>query len=246
MKISSDNHVHTSYSRNGHAKGSIEEIVQAARRAKLTQVLITDHGPGHFLFGIKRTAFPEVRAEIDRLNKVYDDIEILFGCEANVISYDGRIDLTKSEIEYLDRVNVGFHYGIIPVDLKSILLFLVLNPLSRIFPPLRRYVIKKNTDALIAIIHRYQIYVITHPGSKVKLDIPRLAKECAAVGTALEINSSHGDMDEESIRLALPEGVLFSMGSDAHSPRRVGDLAQSILRAENCKVPVDRLINRHE
>lgn len=51
MRILSDYHTHTIYS---HGKGTIEENVEAARKIGLKILAISDHGPGHMGFGIKK------------------------------------------------------------------------------------------------------------------------------------------------------------------------------------------------
>ncbi len=243
MNALSDNHMHSEYSRNGHALGTIREVVESARSKGLKEIIISDHGPGHVLFGVKREKLNEIREEIDKLNKEYSDINILMGCESNVISYSGKIDLSNSEIKILDRLSVGFHYGIIPNDLKTFFIFMIINPISKVFKPLRNYVKKESTDAIIRIVENYPIDIITHPGSKVELDINRLAKVCAERGTALEINSSHGHLTVEGIKEAMPSGVMFSLGSDSHKPENIGKLTNSINRATEAGLTVDRIIN---
>ncbi|MDO5718713.1 MAG: PHP domain-containing protein [Tissierellia bacterium] len=245
MRVLSDNHMHTEYSSDGrgHAVGSIRDIVESARNVGLREIIISDHGPGHSLYGIKRKKLKEIRNEIDILNEEYDDINILMGMESNVMSYRGIIDLDFDEIQMLDRLSVGFHYGIIPKDLRTFFIFLVLNPISKVFKPLKKYVIKESTDALIKIVEDYPIDIITHPGSKVELDIERLSRVCELHGTALEINSHHSRLDIDSIKLAMKSEVKFSFGSDAHRPGRVGDLDNAVKRAIECKLPKDRIIN---
>ena len=74
---------------------------------------ITDHGPGHLFFGLKRKMIPIVRKEIDDLNKEFEGrIKIFFGVEANVVDYDGKIDIKEDEIKYFDIMNVGYHTGV--------------------------------------------------------------------------------------------------------------------------------------
>ena len=63
-KMVFDYHTHTTFS---HGKGSIEDNVKAAIAAGLTGLAISDHGPGHLTYGVKRKDFPVMRAEIDRL-----------------------------------------------------------------------------------------------------------------------------------------------------------------------------------
>ena len=65
-KLLYDHHTHTTFS---HGKGSIEENVKEAIAKGLTSVGITDHGPGHLTYGLKRENYPIMRAEVDSLNK---------------------------------------------------------------------------------------------------------------------------------------------------------------------------------
>ena len=68
-----DYHTHTVYS---HGKGTIRDNVEEARRKGLSEIAISDHGPGHLTYGIKRSAIPKMREEIDRINSEYDDIKV--------------------------------------------------------------------------------------------------------------------------------------------------------------------------
>lgn len=245
MKILSDNHIHTFYSgENGHAIGTIEEVVKAAIEKGMKEIIISDHGPGHKFYGYKICRMNEVRKEIDRLNGKYPQINILYGTEANVMGYNGEIDLTDKEKEFLDRISVGFHYGIFNMDIKSFIIFQICNPLSKFIKPLRKYLIRKNTDALINIIKKHNIDIITHPGCKVKLDIYRLAKECEKYGTALEINSSYHDaLSYEDLEIALKTNCKFSIGSDSHKPQNIGNFERSLKKIEKYNIDKNRIIN---
>lgn len=244
MKIFSDNHMHTYRSgENGHAQGSIEDLVLEAKKKGLKEIIVSEHGPGHSFYGIKRSLLKKQREDIDQINKKYPEVRTLMGMEANVMSYDGRIDLDLEEIELLDRLSVGFHYGILPKDIKGFFIFLILNPLSKVIKPLEKYVVKESTDALIKILENYPINIITHPGSKVKLDLERLAPICEEKGVALEVNSHHSRLSQDDLILLKDKKVMFSLGSDAHRPRRVGDLEKAIERLEGTGIGKDRLIN---
>lgn len=247
MNFYADFHTHTYYSRNNHGKGSIEENAEAAIAKGLRELWITDHGSGHLFFGIDRKKYQEIRSEIDRLNNKYKgQLKISFGVEANVASYDGIIDVLPEEMIYLDHINVGFHYGIIPWDFSSIINFMILNPLAHMTGLGKERMRQKNTDALIRIIKNYPIDVITHPGDKVRLDMSRLAKACARYGTALEINSSHAHLNLEEILSVMDTGVDFVVGSDAHSPKSVGDFRAGIERVLIAGLPADRIRNTEE
>lgn len=246
MKILSDYHSHTIYSSLGHGKGTIEENVRAARKKGLKELWITDHGPGHMFFGIRKKNLGQVRKEIDRLNCKYDDIDIYFGLEANIIGYDGKIDVGKRELAYLDGLNLGFHSGVKASGLKSFLLFFIVKPLARIIPALRPWLRKKNTDAMIAAIEENDIQLITHPSDKFELDLKRLGQACEKEATALEVNSSHDHLSLEELRLLKDSKLVFGLGSDAHSPDRVGDLDRALERIEKAGIGMDRIINLKE
>ena len=240
MKIIGDYHTHTIYS---HGKGTIRENVEAAIEKGLKEIAICDHGPGHFSYGVKRKNIFKMRNEIDELNKEYKDIKILLGLEANIMSYDGDIDVDKEILEAIDILLVGFHYGIIPTNGKSMYYFYFLNPISKIFPFVRKRAIELNTNAMIKAIEKYPIDVITHPGSKAKLDIEKLAMAAYRSNTALEINSHHSELSIENIKIALKTDVDFIINSDAHHPDRVGDFEMGIERALKANVPIKRIRN---
>lgn len=245
MKILSDFHTHTIYSRHNHGKGTIRENVEAAIDKGLKELWITDHGPGHVWYGIDRKKIPEIRNEIDQLRKEFkDQIELFLGVEANVIDYSGGIDVREEDKKYFDGINVGFHFGIIPRDIKSIFYFIIVNNLAKIIKPLKQYISEKNTDALINIVNKHDIKIVTHPGDKVPVNIFRLAKACEVNGTAMEINSSHKNMNIEDIKQALKTNVLISVGSDAHNPDWIGNFKKAIERINVTGVPMDRIINK--
>lgn len=245
MKILTDFHTHTVYSKNNHGKGTIRENVEVAIEKGLKELWITDHGPSHIMFGIKRSKFREVRQEIDRLNREFQGIiDIYFGLEANVMNYKGTIDIGEEEMQYLDGINVGFHYGIINPNLRSFFYFWIVNPLSKLIRPLKPWIANKNTDALIAILENYDIQIITHPGDKVPVDIERLAQACVRTNTALEINASHENLTVADAKKIYKTGVMYSLGSDAHNPRRVGDLDEAIRRAKQAGISPERIINQ--
>lgn len=240
MKIIGDYHTHTIYS---HGKGTIRENVEAAIERGLEEIAICDHGPGHIIYGAKREDIFKMRKEIDELNKEYRDIKILLGVEANVMDYDGNIDIDKEIMEIIDILLLGFHYGVIPRNGRSMYNLYVLNPISKILPFTREKIIELNTYALVKAIEKYPIDIITHPGSKAKLDIEKVAKIAYKNNTALEINSSHSQLSVENIKEALKTNVDFVINSDAHHPSRVGDFSGGIERALKAKVPISRIRN---
>lgn len=67
---------------------------------------------------------------------------------------------------------------------------------------------------------------------------------CAAHDVAVEINARPEREDPPSglIALALAEGCLFSLDSDAHAPGQLGLIDEGAARAERTGVPPERII----
>lgn len=241
MKLYGDYHTHTVFS---HGSGTIEENVKAAIEKGLKEIAICDHGPGHYLYGVKKKNIPLMREEIDRLNDKYSDkIRILLGVEANLTGFDGNIDMDDQLIKYTDILLLGYHYGVTPHSLKDASMFYIRNPLSKILPLIREAAMDLNTQAFIKAINNFPIDFITHPGSKARMDIKLLAREAGKVGTALEINSKHSQLSVENIKLAMEENVDFVINSDAHSPEDVGNVSESLKRVELAGLSLDRIKN---
>ncbi|MBZ2175909.1 PHP domain-containing protein [Schnuerera sp. xch1] len=242
MKITADYHTHTIYS---HGKGTIRENVEVALERGLKEIGICDHGPGHYMYGVKREKLFKMRKEVDKLNEEYKDkgIKVLLGVEANIIGYDGTIDVDDDIIDILDILLLGFHYGVLLNSINEYLLLNVLNPVSNIIPLFRDKLIKKNTNAIIKAIEKYPIDIITHPGDKARLDIKRIAEAAYERGIALEINAKHNQLSVENIKIALDTKVDFYINSDAHYPEDVGNVEEGFERAKKANVPINRIKN---
>lgn len=233
-KLLYDHHTHTTFS---HGKGSIEDNVKEAIAKGLTSVGITDHGPGHLTYGLKREELPRMRAEVDRLNEKYPQIIVLLGVEANIWEPSPCIDVTREDRAFLDYVIAGYHYGIrggytvhnytynhgIRVGGKSLL--------------------AKNTDMTIRAIYENELYILTHPGDKGPFDIDEIAKACEARDVLMEINAKHPHLTAAEIRTAMKYNVKFIISSDAHVPQKVGSVEAPLLRAKQAGVPAERIVN---
>ncbi len=242
MKLFGDYHTHTIYS---HGTGTIRDNVEAAIKKGLKEIAICDHGPGHYLYGVKRVNIPIMRDEIDRLNEEYShrDIKILLGVESNITGFDGRIDMDDKLIKLTDILLLGYHYGVTPSSFKGGLGLYVMNPITKIIPIGRDRALELNTNAFIRAINNYPITFITHPGSKAKVDIRELARAANKVGTALEINSKHSELSIDSIKIAMEEEVEFIINSDAHSPEDVGNISKALERAKAAGLAMNRIRN---
>ena len=97
---------------------------------------------------------------------------------------------------------------------------------------------------VIDCLRQNDISILTHPGDKGPFDIRAIAEVCVETDTLMEINTWHGHMTEEEIRIAAEvEGVQFIISSDAHTPDRVGDFKDGVERAIRAGLDLNRIVN---
>jgi len=238
MRIIADYHTHTTFS---HGKGSIEDNVKVAVEKGLKTIAISDHGPGHATYGIKKQSYKEMRREVDRLNQVYD-IEILLGLEANFMSVDGAIDIDDEILKLADIILCGYHFGSKPKNYLDIKMhvFAFMSRFSKTIYERSKVI---NTKMIINAMNRYDLTAITHPGAKGPIDVTAVAKLAAEKNVALEVNVKHGHLSVDEIKEALKTQVKFVVGSDAHDPRSVGEFDAALDRCIEAGIPVDRIMN---
>jgi putative hydrolase len=239
-RITADYHTHTRFS---HGKGTIEENVEAARRRGLKKIVISDHGFRHIGIGMSVRDIDKIRYEIERVSSKYKDIEVLMGVEANLIGIDGTIDIPWQYIKDFDIILMGFHKAVYPASIRDGWRLFFQNGLAAVFPKNREKLRRQNTEAMINAIERYPIRIITHPGAKIDIDTQMLAKYAAQKNVALEINSSHGFMTVEYVKIAMKEGAPFVINSDAHHPSKVGIFDKGIEIAKKAGLRPEQIIN---
>ena len=226
-----DYHTHTVYS---HGKGSVEDNVRVAVEKGLSEIAISDHGPGHLTYGIKWDEVPDMRKDIDDANEKYP-IRVFMSVEANIVNKGNGLDIRKEEIPAFDFIIAGYHYGI-PNG------YCVSNWLD--FHGLKNSkLIVKNTDMTVRALYENDIRILTHPGDKGPFDIAELAKACAATDTWMEISTHHPNLTVEDIKTAAKEDVSFVISSDAHIPGNVGEFTGGVTRALKAGLDMERIVN---
>lgn len=252
MKLIGDYHTHTIYSSapspsTRHAKGTIRENAEAALAKGLQEIAITEHGPGHYLYGVRRKNIAIMRDQIDRLNEEFEPkgLKILLGVESNIIGIDGTLDVDDQILKYIDILLMGYHYGAMTRRVVDGIGLYVLNPISKHLRIGREKAKELNTKAYIKALNKYPIDLISHPGSKAVVDIVEVAKAAYKVGTALEISSKHSELSVDSIKKLLDTDVIYMVNSDAHRPEDVGNVENGIRKAKEANLPLDRIKNIH-
>lgn len=243
MRLIGDYHTHTVYS---HGKGTIEENVLAGIEAGLKEIGISDHGSGHLFFGIKRDKLPAMRAEIDLMNEKYGDkIKVLMGVEANLIDFNGTLDVLDSELKYFDYIACGYHYGIMPKGSCAKYGFWVLDRLQGLSKSAYTRLEEMTTNSLIKATHKYDLKFITHPGAKYPVDIVKLYSEMNP-NTLLEINEKNNKLDVEQLKLLEDLGGKFIVNSDAHIPKKVAVIDRCLDRMTVAGISANRIVNLGE
>jgi putative hydrolase len=242
VKIFADYHTHTCYS---HGRGTIEDNVRSAIRQGLEIIGISDHGPAN-LFGVgvnSADTLLRVRDEVRRLDEKYDEIHVLCGVEANVIGVDGTLDVPEDILSELDYCLVGLHKLIRGKSLHDTWNILGRNMLCSLDACVKKETMEVNTRAITNAVLKHKVFAVTHPGLHLPISTKELALVCRQRGTALEINARHKSITQEFIHVAAGCGVKFVIGSDAHSPEDVGQVARGIHLSKSAGLSVGDILN---
>lgn len=243
MKVTADYHTHTIYS---HGKGTIRDNVIAAIKKGLKRIVIADHGPGHLTYGVSKKGLKKMRQEINALREEFKNIEILLGVEANIVNLDGDLDVDDEVLNTIDILLAGFHNGAKFKTLRDWNEIFIKNKISRVLPLWRKECRLNNTIAVVKALRKYNINILTHPGAKMDIDTKEVAKVAAQTNTLLEINSSHGFLNVDYVKIAMKENAKFVIDSDAHKPSDVGNIDDGIAIALRAGLPFDRIVNIEE
>lgn len=232
MKIIADTHTHTVHS---HGTGTVEDNVKAAIVLGLKRITISDHGPLHMCYNIK-----DVEAylrDIERMREKYaGDIEVLAGVEMNLLSSEGDVDFPEQWKDRFDVFLMGYH--------KLVRYKTLADRMNMMF--VRRSTekaVERNTRAYMKALDRYPIDIIVHPGYGLPVDLSQLAEYAAKKGVVMEINAKHPEFTPEELSACGETGVKFSIGSDAHSPGRVGDFLLALHKAQAAGITAEQIVN---
>lgn len=227
LEYLADLHTHTVAS--GHAYNTIQEMVNAAKRKGLTLYGITEHSvtmPG--------TCHEMYFSNLKNVRRDYGDIEVLFGVELNIISYDGKVDMSEELLREMDIViasihaNIGYQAG----------------------------TIEENTRAVIGAIKNPLIDIIGHPDDgRIPLDYEQVVRAAKEYGTLLEINNSSlspngfrvntRENDKTILELCRKHRVPVIIGSDAHADDVVGANERALDLMNEIHFDMDLVMNYH-
>jgi putative hydrolase len=220
-----DLHAHSEWS---DGLTSIELMTDAARALGHEYLALTDHSPR--LRVANGLTAERLRAQLGIVAGMSDDgFTLLSGIEVDILD-GGELDQEPDLLDELDVVVASAHSKLRmeSAPMTRRLVAAVSNP--------RVDVLGHVTGRLVEGSRR------TRPPSV--FDARAVFAACAANGVAVEINSrpERQDPPDDLIAIALAEGCLFSIDSDAHAPGQLSLLDYGAERAQRAGVPADRIV----
>lgn len=243
MKLKADYHIHSTYSKNNHGKSTIEEIVEKAVELGLEEIAITDHGPSHFLFGIKKNKIIEAKNKVLEMRKKYPQIKVLFGVEANVLNLGGDIDLNDNLLNNCDIILCGYHSGVLFSSVNDFWNFYIMNLIGKFNKKIKQKQVEKNTQAIVNALNKNNINILTHPGDKIPVNMDKIAYAAEKNNTILEISNHHKHLNSEEIKIVAKYNVRFAINSDSHIKDNIGGCERAIEVAKDAGLDLRRIIN---
>lgn len=221
-----DGHVHSDWSDGG---SPIEEMAEAAIALGHEYMVLSDHSPRLTVArGLSPARLREQLEVVAGLNERLAPFRILTGIEVDILE-DGSLDQEEELLAQLDIVIASVHSKL-------------RMPAEEMTPRMIAAIANPHTDILGHCTGR----LVTGRGRpQSEFDHELVFAACAQFGKAVEINSRPERLDPPRplLRLAVEMGCLFSIDSDAHAPGQLEWLPYGTRRAEECGVPVERIVN---
>ncbi|GAA1219302.1 PHP domain-containing protein [Prauserella alba] len=221
-----DCHTHSDWSDGG---SSIEEMAEAARALGHEYLVLTDHSPR--LTVARGLSADALRRQLDAVAECSERVaplRILTGIEVDILD-DGSLDQDPDLLDQLDVVVASVHSKLrMPAaEMTERMLTAVANP--------RVNILGHCTGRLVTGRGR--------PESQ--FDAEAVFAACRQFDVAVEINSRPERLDppRRLLRLAQEAGCRFAVDTDAHAPGQLSWLPFGCVRASECGVTADRIVN---
>lgn len=223
-ELKGDLHVHSKWS-DGTA--SLEEIAEEAQKFGMEYVAICEHSKSlRIARGLDESRLRDQMAEIDKLNDGFDGFMLLKGIEVDILA-DGLLDLPKSVLKDLDFVVASIHSGF--------------NSTA-----------EKMTERIISAIHNEYVSTIGHPTGRLiqkrqqyAMNLDEVFSAAAEQKVMMEINAfpDRLDLNDVDSRAAKDNGVMISIGTDAHALEQLSYLNLGVSVARRGWLEAEHVIN---
>lgn len=222
-----DLHCHTIAS--GHAYSTLKENIDEAKLKGLKYVGVSDHAPN-----MPGSTHPFYFGNLGVIKEEINGVKVLKGIEANIMDFDGNIDIPSDVVGKLDYVIASFHPPCI-------------NPGN----------INENTKAILNVMENEEVKIIGHlDDSRYPVDYEKVVLKAKETKTLLEINNS--SLKPNSFRVGAignaktllnmckKHDVKVLLGSDAHIYYQVGSFENCTKILEEVNFPGNLVVNFNE
>lgn len=224
MKAKIDLHTHTIAS--GHAYSTLDENINAALDQGIEVLGVSDHastmpgGPHPFYFLNMKVIPDNIKG-----------VRILKGIEANIMDFNGQIDVPPYILEKLDYAIASLHPPVlIPGE------------------------ITQNTNAIIEAMSINKVKIIGHPDDgRYPIDYGKVVIAAKETKTLLEINNAslnpEGSRENthenalEILKLCKLHQVPVILGSDAHIAYDIGNFSNCMALLKEVEFPKELVVN---
>lgn len=220
-----DLHTHTIAS--GHAYNTLREMASAAADKGLEVLGITEHAPT-----MPGTCHNFYFHNLKTVPRQMYGIELLLGCELNILDAQGHVDLNEKELKGMDVVIASLH---IPC----------MKPGTR----------EENTEAYINAMKNPYVNIIGHPDDgRYDIDYKALVQAAKDYDKVLELNNHslhpncfrQGALENDicMLKYCMEYKVPIIMNSDAHFDTLIGGFESAIDLLTKLDFPEELVVNR--
>jgi putative hydrolase len=221
MNIEVDTHTHTVLS--GHAHSTIMENAAYSATAGIKGIVMSDHGPS------VQASPPDFNiGTYEYLPDYIEGVRVYRGIEANIIDFEGKLDIRETYIKRLEFVIAGLHDVVIASGGE-----------------------KKDTNAAIAALNNKYVDTLAHPDNpSYALNYEAVITETVRLGKLVEINNHSYVSREGSVKNAVKILKLCKkyeariiVASDAHFAFSIGKFPAALKLMEECGFPESLIVN---
>lgn len=226
MKFVADLHTHTIMS--SHAYSTLMENAKYASEIGLKILGVTDHGPN--LQGAPDLWY---FGNFQVLPKELYGVKMLYGCEANIIDYEGNLDMPEDLQKGLGIMIVSFHEPLMEGEKNADI----------------------NTAAVLKAMDNPYVNILGHMGNpKFPIHEEAIIKKAKEKNILIEINNSsfiHSRKGSKKncikiAKLCKEFGVRIIVNSDAHFYSAIGNFSVAEKALKDIAMPEELIININE
>jgi len=220
-KIQTEVHTHTSVS--PHAYSTVNEMVQRAEELGISLLAITNHGPA-----TPDGAHPWHFANLCCVPRKIGNVYVLRGAEANIIDYEGTVDIPEGVLRRLDWVIASIHA-----------------------PSLVASTEEDHTRTYIRALKNPLIDMLAHSGSPIySYDIDAVLKTAKEYDKVIELNNNTFRIRKKNVencykiaRRCAELNVKVALSTDAHSLYELGNTELCWELAMEAGIRMEQIVN---